>query len=291
MIYTCKDCQKEFDSQWGISSHARQKHNLTSEEVYILYQLNGIIPLCACGCKEKPKFLGSNEGFRKYKLGHASRINNNWGHNLEAQIKSKETQRKMYASGELVVWNKGLDNSDPRIKQGTEKMMAHPERNKKISKALMGRKLSNKTKRKLSKIQHKVWTKEKREAQAHKRMLWMKENDYTKKSKTEETFLDIIDSLDLNPIRQFYVREIKAYYDFYIPFKNLLVEIDGDFWHCNPNTKHAIPKYASQKKNLARDKQKNEWCKQNKIPLIRFWESEINENPDEVKRRLMEYLS
>lgn len=101
---------------------------------------------------------------------------------------------------------------------------------------------------------------------------------------------DILTELGYIFIRQYYVKKIHAYYDLYLPQHNVLIEVDGDHWHCNPNTIHAKPKYKYQKRNLKRDKIKNEWCKKNKIPLLRFWESDINNKPEEVKLELKQYL-
>jgi G:T-mismatch repair DNA endonuclease (very short patch repair protein)/predicted RNA-binding Zn-ribbon protein involved in translation (DUF1610 family) len=56
-----------------------------------------------------------------------------------------------------------------------------------------------------------------------------------------------------------------------------LIEIDGDWWHYNSNNPiiAAKPMNAKQAKKVARDKEKNEFCKKNSILLIRIWESEL----------------
>lgn len=288
MQYICKECNKEFKSLWGLSSHNVQKHKLKPEDLYIKYELNGEKPTCACGCGETPNFLGIKKGFVKYILGHASRIHNNWGHNPEAIKKSHEIQKKMYESGELVVWNKGLTKEvDSRLDYG-EKISSNKERSEKISKTLMGRKRPKEVLDKLNNGMLKYWVKEEnREKKSHERMIWMSENDFTVKSKLEETFLNF---LKTDHIRQYYVREIKSYFDFYLPNNNIMIEVDGDFWHCNPNGKFPIPMYESQFKNIEKDKIKTDWCFNNNITLLRFWEKDINENPERVKSELSRYL-
>ena len=58
MQYVCKECNLEFKSLWGLSSHSVQKHKLKPEDLYVKYELNDQKPTCACGCGEVPKFLG-----------------------------------------------------------------------------------------------------------------------------------------------------------------------------------------------------------------------------------------
>jgi very-short-patch-repair endonuclease len=118
-------------------------------------------------------------------------------------------------------------------------------------------------------------------------MQFIMRNGFQVKSKLEETFVEILNS-ELNFIehidfhRQHYVREIKALYDFKISGKKILIEVDGDFWHCNPNTQFKEPIYEAQKGNLIQDKIKEEWCLKNGFKLLRFWESDINTKPEYV---------
>lgn len=290
MQYICKECNLEFNSLWGLSSHNVQKHKLKPEDLYIEYELNGQKPTCACGCGEKPTFLGVKKGFREYIRGHVSRVHNNWGHNTEANKKSHQTQKKLYESGELKIWNKGLTKEqDVRLSYG-EKISSNKERSEKISKTLKGKKRPKEVLEKLNQGMLNYWSKdENREKKSHERMVWMLENDFTVKSKLEEKFLNLI-LPNVEYVRQYYVRDIKAYYDFYIPKHNILIEIDGDFWHCNPEGKYPKPIYESQFKNLKKDKIKTDWCVNNNISLLRFWEKDINDNPDLVKSKLSGYL-
>lgn len=135
----CRICNQDFSSLDGLRRHGSQKHNISSKQTYIDYVLDGIPPICKCGkCDEEPKFMGIHVGFRDYKLGHASRVNNNWGHNPDALKKSHDIQKEMYKTGELKIWNKGLTIDDERVKNNIEKIMSNPERGKNISKALSG---------------------------------------------------------------------------------------------------------------------------------------------------------
>lgn len=288
-MVNCKECNDEFESIDSLRRHRSQKHNINAEQTYIDYILNSIEPKCLCGCGEKPKYLGIEAGFRDYIRGHASRVNNNWGHNSDAIKKSHETQKKMYENGELIIWNKGLTIEDERVRDNINKVMSNPDRGKNISKKLSGVSKSDEHKNNVSKSSIIRWSNpEEREKQSNKRMEYIIKNGFETKSKLEEYFKNefLINGLKLNEkegfYHQFYVREIKSLYDFKISGKNILIEIDGDYWHCNPNTKFAIPTYVAQKKNLIQDEIKNKWCLDNNYKLLRFWESDINNNPDKV---------
>lgn len=64
-------------------------------------------------------------------------------------------------------------------------------------------------------------------------------------------------------------------YDFYIPQKNLLLEVDGIYWHAK-NLPHKDMS-AMQIRHRKNDIFKNKLAKQYKYNLIRVWEDEIDE--------------
>ena len=292
----CKECSREFETLDSLRRHRVQKHKVSAEQTYVDYVLEGIEPSCKCGCGEKPKYMGIDAGYRDYIRGHAARVNNNWGHNPDAIKKSHETQKQMYKDGLLKIWNKGLTIDDERVRDNIDKVMANPNRGNNISKNLKDKPKSEEHKLKIQKAAELRWLKpEEREKQSHRRMKYIIKNGFQVKSKLEDTFKDIlfnefgfIDDVDYNS--QYYIREIKSLYDFKIKGKNILIEVDGDFWHCNPNTKFNVPVYAAQKSNLIQDEIKNNWCVDNGFKLLRFWETDINNNPDTVIETLKKYL-
>jgi len=115
-----------------------------------------------------------------------------------------------------------------------------------------------------------------------------KSKNYT--SNLEKTFAKILDKLNIKYQQFYYAESIKSFYDFYIPKYNLIIEVDGDFWHCNPNSKFSIPKYKTQKRNIIKDNIKNDWAIKNGYKLLRFWEDDINNNVKQVKKILKENL-
>ena len=295
----CKECQREFNDYTSLRKHRSMKHKISSEQTYIEYKLAGQEPECKCGCHERPKFLGDTAGFREYRWGHAAKVCNNWGNNpnfKELKRKSAETQHKLHQEGKLKIWNKGLTIDDERVKNNIEKVLLSPTRSKRISDKLKDKVKTDLHKQHLRESQIKSWDNpDKREKQSHTRIQHMVNNGCVVKSKLEEHFIKILE-MNFNMIehehyyRQYYIREIKSLFDFKITHKKILIEIDGDYWHCNPATKFVTPIYAAQKKNLIQDQIKNQWCENNNFTLLRFWETDINKNPDMVIAKLKEYL-
>lgn len=122
---------------------------------------------------------------------------------------------------------------------------------------------------------------------------------------------DFLDRLGLKYMYQFEAQDIKRYYDFAVtvyddyPFRyeerdglksiiqedkkfliGFLIEVDGDYWHSNPNTVNENDMTPIQKHNKSVDKHKEEWAKMQNIPLIRFWESDIRKKPRKVMSEL-----
>lgn len=124
-MFKCKTCSKEFVEYSILRKHCGRVHKVHSSQTCVDYLLNGIHPVCKCGCGEKTKWHGKNKGnikFNPYIIGHNNRVLNNWGHNKAAQIKSADTRRKQYADGERHSWCKGLNKeTDDRIKKLADK--------------------------------------------------------------------------------------------------------------------------------------------------------------------------
>jgi hypothetical protein len=66
--------------------------------------------------------------------------------------------------------------------------------------------------------------------------------------------------------------------------KNYLVEVQGDFFHANPNTRHSGATHTIQKINISRDRSKKKFVEQeNKYKILYFWEYDILNKPDEIE--------
>ena len=65
-------------------------------------------------------------------------------------------------------------------------------------------------------------------------------------------------------------------YDFYLPDSKTLIEVDGDFWHGNPEIYPKETLLEIQQINKKNDIFKNELALRLGFRLLRFWEHEVN---------------
>lgn len=79
-------------------------------------------------------------------------------------------------------------------------------------------------------------------------------------------------------------------FDFYIPEWNLLVEIDGDYFHANPEVTDMNKINGMQKKNMRNDNYKNSLANTMGYGLERVWENDLKNNYDVVKSRFKKIL-
>jgi len=78
-------------------------------------------------------------------------------------------------------------------------------------------------------------------------------------------------------------------FDFFIPEINLIVEVDGDYWHGYGKEFSELNEV--QKRSFRNDQEKDVIAKGLGYDIIRFWEHEIHENPNLVKEKLKEKIS
>ena len=94
--------------------------------------------------------------------------------------------------------------------------------------------------------------------------------------------------LEVKYTKQFYLN--RSFYDFKIQDRNILIEVDGDFWHSNPLKYPNGPVYPVQQESYRKDILKNQIAADNNFELIRFWEYEIKNNSDEVIKKIIKIL-
>lgn len=110
-------------------------------------------------------------------------------------------------------------------------------------------------------------------------------------SKLEERFAkEFLDKLGVKYKYQFEVKEIGRWYDFYLPEHNLIIEVDGSYYHADPRVVTEDKLKPMHKKNMRVDEYKNRWALAHGIPIIRVWEKDINENPTKVMEALKKRL-
>lgn len=108
-------------------------------------------------------------------------------------------------------------------------------------------------------------------------------------SKLEQDFAkNFLEGLGVKYIWQFEAKEIKRFFDYYLPEHRILIEVDGDYYHSYGLVREEMS--PMQKKNQRVDREKDNWAALHSIPLIRIWEHDIRNNPYKVKEMLKERL-
>ena len=280
--FICKICNKKYDVYDLLRRHCVQIHKQKSENIFIEYQCNGIRQTCLCGCGENTRYNG--HGFSDYSKGHVARVKNNF--NTEKSMgNSIKTRRERFATGEISTWNKGLTIEDERVKANIDKVMANPERGNNISKTLTGMPKSDEHIQKMTEHWKTYWSDPvHREEQRLRRVEYLQNDFYSNQSKLEITFSGVLDILKINYKFQYSVAGYN--YDYYLPDEHVLIEVDGDFHHCNP-IKWPEPIHPIQIHTVEHDIVKNKIALDNGYKLIRIWEDEINTDLPGVMKRLL----
>jgi very-short-patch-repair endonuclease len=292
----CPICNSEFNFYHSLRIHSGRCHKINSNQFYVNFYLNGNWQLCKCGCNKKvrdPKIYikDGTEWQQTYIRGHISRIKNNWGHNLKARENSKKSKLKKY--GALwpwgigpgpgawkrghITWIKGLTKqTDERVKRGAEK--------------LTGRLFTDKHKLNLSiSAKNSESGKKARKINIQKALL---KSTY-RNNKLEQLFEKKYLNLDWE--KQKYIG------DHIVDFVNFklkkVIEIYGDYWHCNPNGKYLnwlsenynprIKMYAKDK--WLKDQQRIQEIKDNGYKVIIFWETDIKNNQNKIQEVLNQF--
>lgn len=105
----------------------------------------------------------------------------------------------------------------------------------------------------------------------------------TSNTKPERLFETLIKELNIDYQKQYLIqfgkikegKRFRHCYDFYLPKFNLLVEIDGDFWHSLPNI-------------IERDKICNQVAKSKNYNLIRILQSDLENNFNKWRNYFLE---
>lgn len=275
-MFQCKWCENQYESYISLAKHTSRTHGITKEQLRIDYFHDGIPPTCGCGCGELVKYHPS--GYGKFISGHNTRLNNPI-HNLtddqwtQRKAKHSATNKAQFAAGTRTMWSQGKSIlTDPTLQAAAKKNSENKERSAKISKKLKG----------VPKSSEHI-----ENMKGHRREYFMQKEP----NKLEITFANILDSLSIKYHPQHYVRAIKALYDFYLSDYKIIVEVHGDYWHCNPNSKFSVPTYDAQKYNVENDVKKAQWCRDNNVPLVIFWETDIHTRTEWVISELQRITS
>lgn len=105
-----------------------------------------------------------------------------------------------------------------------------------------------------------------------------------KDTKPELKMKEILNELNIQFEHQFRIEGINHNFDFRILNTNILIEVDGDYFHGNPKKYSTL--YERQIKQRQKDKENEELAKASNFILLRFWEDDILNNTEEIKMKL-----
>ncbi|PKP53830.1 MAG: hypothetical protein CVT92_02540 [Bacteroidetes bacterium HGW-Bacteroidetes-1] len=90
----------------------------------------------------------------------------------------------------------------------------------------------------------------------------------------EKKMIVVLNELNIKYETQ--LRLENSFYDFYLPEYNIIIEVDGDYWHANPELYDYDHLDQRQAKHVIKDHNKEELAKKHNYQLYRFWESDFN---------------
>ena len=255
--FKCEVCGKEFKAI--TNSHLR-RHEMTTEEY-------------------KAKYPNSI-------LGNFDRFNE-WRHSDENKINCRKMTEKVYSSEDLKLKRKN------RVKKATQTQEYKKRQSELMTKVYKNNPEEYVKSRKriptswMKKSNYERWNILFGKEVADKKMEdWISKNKLpcnSKDTKPERLFALILDMLNIKYEKQKPVKKYKC--DFYIPEYNLIVEIDGDYWHANPKKYKADDIIGPSKKTAQKiwesDKLKTLDIMNKGYNVLRYWASDLKSTTHE----------
>jgi hypothetical protein len=253
-----------------------KEHNITPSDYFV--SLCGCEPiLCECGCKERTKIFshGANIHWKRFFCGRNKGVMkwSEW-----AKEGRKGEGNPMFG---MQSWNTGKTKEDSEILMRSS-----------IQKKESGWKPTEEMKRKAS-IHCKTRKPHLGCKHSELNIAKFKANTAKKHSeggypqtdtKPHREMVEILKEMGIVTLSEVLV--ICYTFDVFLPEYNIYIEVDGDFFHSNPKFYPKGPISKIQKRNAANDKNKNAFCEQYKMKLLRFWEYDIMNNKQQIMENL-----
>ena len=78
--------------------------------------------------------------------------------------------------------------------------------------------------------------------------------------------------------------------DFQIVGTDIIIEVQGDYWHCNPKLYSQGPKDLLQMQHVLRDYVKKCFYVSKKLNVLYIWEDDIKKRPEQVKSEILNLI-
>ncbi len=113
----------------------------------------------------------------------------------------------------------------------------------------------------------------------------------SKDTKIEIKIQTLLESLEIEYIKHWYVKDIELKYrcDIFIPSRKLVIECDGDYWHAHPLKYSKDQLNQRQKEQRIRDRLRTDQMIQKGFKVLRIWEEDIKKmNEQELLNQIQE---
>lgn len=288
-MFKCPRCNQEYPSYNSLSKHTRTAYKLSGEALYREYHNITEIPTCKCGCGTPTKWR-IDRGYGEYVNGHNARGSTNpmFGktHSEETRQNISSTRKEKFANGEYTFIN-SIDWSENQKRVWARE--GHREKMKE-ARTLSGwkKKLSDS----MSGENHPFYGKKRPDHSKLMKTPEMMEKIFAKRSMTdiEQIVADMLDAIGVEYHPQFFLtHDDDTYaYDFKLKGLNILVEVDGDYWHGGPGTVAHVPFVNEiQEKDIV----KTQIAEQHGYQVIRVWGSDVKHNKKQVIQTLLNHLA
>lgn len=283
--HTCRLCDKKIKDLAKVyggsgvyytqvfKKHLKSEHSITVEDYFA-----EIIPVCPCGTCNKPCRIGGvknpnynfymgcgfNEGVKEWsekakitRKGSGNPMYNKtpWNNGQTKETHASVMKSSISNTGKIIP-----DEAKAKMSESAKKRLVHGHTGHKHSEAAR-KKMSESTIRR------------------------MKNGDFKHTiTKPHIKMCSILTELDISYEEEYNIGH--WLFDIYIPEYNLLIEVDGDYFHSNPKIYPNGPQTKTQKINYARDISKNNFCIKNNLTLLRFWECDILQSSELIKEKL-----
>lgn len=196
---------------------------------------------------------------------------------------SKKTFQRKY--GVDNVWEQGAIGYENRIKNlnkkyGVDNVFQLPEV---IDKIKVSNANGGHEKRKRTMREKYGYVSSFQDPEIHAKAL---ENSAKRITKLNKKIYDVLDKNNIKYETEFYINENGKKYFYDAKVKNLIIEINGDYWHANPDKYDE--RWINKQRNMSAkdiweyDENKMNAAKNNGFDVYVIWENEINKNKDNI---------
>jgi very-short-patch-repair endonuclease len=288
-MFKCPRCSQNFNSYNSLSKHTNAKYKLSGESLYREYHGISEIITCKCGCGTPTKWR-IDTGYNDYIAGHNSKGENNvmFGkkHSEEAKKNISNTRKEKFANGEYTF----IDSV--KWAEAQKKVWESPEYKKKMKESREASGWRNKISAKMSGKNHPFYGKKRPEHSALMKTPEMMSKIFAKRSMTdiEQKMSAMLDMLNIEYQNQFFISNngTTVSYDFKLIKYPLLIETDGDYWHGGPGADSHVPFLTEV---TDKDTLKTQMATDRGYTVLRFWGSDILNNPQKVITELLSEIN